>query len=170
MIERIFNDDKLSIDEMDEIVTRVKAVIINSNEEILLGYSHKTYQFPGGHVEPNEANKAALERELKEELGIDLEIKNEPFMKTTYLTRNYRNTNKNRQNEIYYFIINMDLKPNMEHANLDQYEKEGNYTPVYLSIDNIEDTLKKSIPDNPINEIIVKEMLEVINIVTKNKK
>lgn len=168
MIEKIFNDDKLSIDEMDEIVTRVKAVIINSKEEILLGYSHKTYQFPGGHVEPNETNKVALERELKEELGIDLKIKNEPFMKITYLTRNYRNTNKNRQNEIYYFIINTDLKPNMKLANLDQYEKEGNYTPVYLLIDNIEDILKKSIPDNPINEIIVKEMLEVINIVTKN--
>ena len=44
--------------------------IINSNNEILLGYSYHDYQFPGGHVEDGESLIEAMNRELLEETGI----------------------------------------------------------------------------------------------------
>lgn len=162
MVERVFNSDNLTDKDIDEVIVRTKALIVNSKDEILLGYAHKTYQFPGGHLEENESLNECLKREIKEELGIDLEVINMPFMKVTYYTRNYRSTGKNRKNEIYYFIINSDLEPDMSKANLDFNEIAGNYTPKYVSLNDIETVLISSIPDNPINEIIVNEMLEVI--------
>ncbi len=53
-MEKIFfNDDNLTKEEIDETVIRLKALILNSNDELLLGYSYNTYQFPGGHLEEN---------------------------------------------------------------------------------------------------------------------
>ena len=161
MIIKYFNDDNLNSKEIDEVVTRVKAIIINSSNEILLGYSHKTYQFPGGHLE-NEDLNAGLERELKEELGVDTKVIEKPFMKVIEYSRNYRNTGKNRENDIYYFIINEDIKPDMANANLDENEIKGNYIPMYIPLNDVENILICSIPDNPINKIIVSEMLEVL--------
>ena len=65
---------KYSVKEEDvtEIVKRVKALIINSNNEILLAYSNNCYQFPGGHVEDGETLIDAVNREIKEETGIVL--------------------------------------------------------------------------------------------------
>ena len=43
----IINDSNLEDNEIDYSVIRVKALLINSKNEILLGYSHNDYQFPG---------------------------------------------------------------------------------------------------------------------------
>ncbi len=45
------NEYNLTDADMTEVVQRVKGLLINSKNEILLGYSHHEYQFPGGHVE-----------------------------------------------------------------------------------------------------------------------
>ena len=50
----IKNDLKIKKEELTSEVTRVKALLINSNNEILLGYSDNCYQFIGGHIEENE--------------------------------------------------------------------------------------------------------------------
>lgn len=51
MEQIIVNKDCIQEKEITEIVKRVKAIIINSKNEILLSYSHNDYQFLGGHVE-----------------------------------------------------------------------------------------------------------------------
>ena len=165
----VYNHDNLTEKDIDEVVIRVKALIINSKNEILLGYCHKTYQFPGGHIEENESLEEALKREVKEETGIEIKKENiTPFEKITYYSYNYRNTSKNRKNEIYYYNIKTDEPVNMNNANLDDWEKEGNYIVKTIPITEIEQVLVNSIPDNPINKIIVEEMLEVINEYKKN--
>lgn len=137
-------------------------MIINSKGEILLGYSNKTYQFPGGHLENNETLSECLIREIKEETGIELENKEyQAFFLNKYYNRNYRNTNKNRENKVYYFMIKADTKYNLANTNYDEYEKENNYTLEYIPINNVEKLLINSITNNPINKIIVNEMLEV---------
>ena len=55
MKEIFINEDNLSKNEINEEVIRVKGLIINDKNEILLGYSNNTYQFPGGHLEEGEA-------------------------------------------------------------------------------------------------------------------
>ncbi len=163
MKEKIYNYDNLKDEEIDEVVIRTKGLLINSKNEITLGYSHKTYQFPGGHLEEGETLEECLIREIKEETGIELnnyDIK--PFFKTVYYTKNYHNSGKNRKNEIYFYIIKTDKVYNMDNSNLDDWEREGNYELRVMPLCDVENILINSIKDNPINEVIVGEMLEVI--------
>lgn len=164
MKEIVYNHDNLKEQDIDETVVRVKALLVNSNNEIALGYCHKTFQFPGGHLEKNETLEQGLKREIKEETGINIKETNlKPFEKITYYSKNYRNSELNRKNEIYYFSIYTDEKANINNTNLDNWEKEGNYKIEYINLEKVEQVLINSIPDNPINRIVVEEMLEVLN-------
>lgn len=132
----------------------------------MLGFYHNTYQFPGGHLEENETLLDCLKREIKEETGIELkdnEINKNIIEKNTHYTRNYRNTNKNRKNEIYYYIIKTNKLANINNSHLDKNEIEGNYIIKMININNVENILIDSISLNEINKIIVEEMLDVIN-------
>ena len=163
MKEILFNNDDLKKEEIDEVVVRLKALIINSKNEILLGLCNKTYQFPGGHLEEGETIDQGLIREVREEAGIDIsDIDYKLFQKTTYYTKNYRNSGLNRENDIYYFIVKTDREYNPDNRDLDDYEIEGNYRCVSIPLDNVKNVLEKSIPDNPMNKIIAREMIEVI--------
>jgi 8-oxo-dGTP diphosphatase len=64
----------------------VAAALVNDDNEVLLAQRPKgkrlagKWEFPGGKVEDGESPEAALVRELKEELDIDVAEKNlEPF-------------------------------------------------------------------------------------------
>lgn len=163
MKEIFYNYDNLTKDEIDETVIRTKALIINDNDEILLGYCNKTYQFPGGHLETGETLNECLIREIKEETGINiLDTELKPFQKTTYYNKNYRNSGKNRENLIYYFIVKTNDKFNIDNMKLDELEKEGNFCLKTIPIEKVENILIDSIPDNQINKIIVEEMLGAI--------
>lgn len=54
----------------------VGGIILNDKGEVLILKSPKwkTYVIPGGHVEVNETMEEALKREIKEEIGIDVEV------------------------------------------------------------------------------------------------
>ena len=164
-MEKIFfNDDNLTKEEIDETVIRLKALILNSKNELLLGYSYNTYQFPGGHLEEGESLLDGLKRELKEETGIIFDVSNlEPFQEIRYYSKNYRNTGKNRENIIYYYLIRSDKDYDLSSTNYDTHEIEGNYKLVRVKLGEIERVLKDSIMPNNINELIVKEMLIAIN-------
>ena len=104
MKEILYNYDNLTKEDIDEVIVRTKGLIINSDDEITLGYSHKTYQFPGGHLEEGETLEECLLREIKEETGIELtDAKLKPFQKITYYNKNYHDSGKNRENQIYYY-------------------------------------------------------------------
>jgi nucleoside triphosphatase len=55
----------------------VGALIVNKDGKILLTKSHKwfdKYTLPGGHIEVGETMKEAVAREVKEEVGLDVEV------------------------------------------------------------------------------------------------
>ena len=170
MKEVLYNYDNLTLDDIDEVVVRTKGLIINDNNEITLGYCDGTYQFPGGHLEDGEELTTCLLREIKEETGIEVkDAKMTPFEKITHYNTNYHNTGKNRKNEIYYFIVKTNTKFDMNNTSLDEWEKERGFTVKTISLSNFEKVLVDSIPDNPRNEVIVEEMLDVFKEYNKIK-
>jgi 8-oxo-dGTP pyrophosphatase MutT (NUDIX family) len=163
MKEILYNYDLLNKEDINETVIRMKLLLINSNNEILLGYSHKTYQFPGGHLEDGETLIEGLRREILEETGMELKLDSvEPFMVIRHYNNNYHGTGSNRSSEVYYYTIKTDEKYNLDKVNYDAYEKDGHFELLYLPLDQIEEILILSIPDNEINACIVEEMLEAL--------
>ena len=168
MKEIIYNYDLLDDKDINNQIQRVKALIINSNNEILFGYANKTYQFVGGHLEQNETLMECLSREVKEESGIIIKFDNLlPFLKIKYYSRNYPEEGLNTLTINNYFIVKTDLKPNADKMELTDYEKEWGYTVKYVSLDKALEVLKNSLDDaskkNPVLDTIeaVKEFIKI---------
>ena len=105
----VTNKNNLKEENMTELVQRVKVLLINSKNEVLLGYSHNDYQFPGGHVEDGETLIETVKREVLEETGIILDIDEiEPFTCTIGYYKDWPAEGKNRKIEIYYYEIKTD--------------------------------------------------------------
>ncbi len=164
MKDFITNRDNLSDSDITEEVLRVKLLIMNSNNEILLGYSNHEYQFPGGHVEENESLKEACIRELKEETGIELDIDNDYFARSIGYFKDWPSVSKNRKTINYYYEIKTDLKPNLDNTNYTQSEKDGNFELRYINLDRVEEELNDNVSKYGDNKGIVREMLAIFKI------
>lgn len=163
MKELKLNENNMKDSEINVVVTRVKALICNSNNEILLGYCDGVYQFPGGHVEDGEILDVAVKREILEETGIDLEAKAlEAFYCIKHYTRNFHGDGINELSQLYYFYVETDEIINIEKIKYTEREKKGGYRLEYIKLDNVEEILTANIPNNKRNSTIVKEMLTVL--------
>ena len=142
--EKIYNTDNLSIKDIDEKTTRARAIIVNSNKEVLMCYSNGSnhYEFPGGHLEFGENLIEGLKRELLEETGIEIEKENAtPFYSIKYYCKNYHGTGKNRLVEIYYFLVYTDLSYDVLKIKLDENEIYKNYECRYIGIEKLKNIL-----------------------------
>ena len=161
----ITNDYNLKDEDMTELVVRVKILLINSNNEILLGYSHNEYQCPGGHVEEGENLISAINREVQEETGIDLNIKDaEPFACSIGYYKDWPAVGKNRKIEIYYYEIKSDEKPNLDNTKYTESEKNGNFELRYIQLVNVENEFIKNTEIYEDKHGIAREMLKVFKI------
>lgn len=157
----LINDDNLKIDDLDFEVIRVKGLIINSDGDILIAHNNGTYQFPGGHKEDDETLDDSLEREIKEETGIDVESQG-PFMSITTYDSNYFNQNKKVCNKIYYYVINTNETPNFEETHYDELECQTEFNLFYISLNELQEFLNKSIDEGSLDINIGREMLLVL--------
>ena len=139
----ITNDYNLKEEDMTEVVKRVKLFIINSKNEIMLGYSHHEYQCPGGHVEDGEDLISAINREIKEETGIELNLTAaDPFACSIGYFKDWPEEGKNRKIEIYYYEIKTDEKPNLANTNYTESELSGDFEIRYIPLDKVEEELE----------------------------
>lgn len=165
MKEIVTNKYNLTEDDMTEVVKRVKILLVNSNDEILLGYSHHNYQFPGGHVEENEELIDTVNREILEETGMDLKLKDlEPFARNLGYYKDWPEEGKNRKIEIYYYEVKTDEKPNLDNTSYTESEKDGGFELRYIPLSNVEEELKKNAEEYGDKKGIAREMLELFSL------
>lgn len=156
----IQNKDNVLDSEVTDISIRVKALIINSKNEMLVGFSHGTYQFIGGHVEKGEDLVCALNREIKEESGIEFKIdKIDAFAKRLSYYKNYPNPDDVTKVEIYYYKIFSDVRPNLDNTSYTEDEIFGMFKLEYIPIKSIKEKLIH-------NTVIENEMKEIIDILS----
>ncbi len=164
MKEIIYNYDYLKDEDITETVIRMKALIIN-NKNIILGNENNIYQFPGGHLEDNETFEECLKREVLEETGIEIdnnEIKR-PFMKVTYLNKDWPEIGKNRKAEIYYYLIETVKIPDMSKVNYTEHEKQGNFKIESIPLSESIKIIEVNIPKNEKNKVIAPDMIMAIS-------
>ena len=159
MKEIFINDYNLQKEDLDFSVTRVKAFIVNSKEEILLAENNNTYQFPGGHLDDNETLENCLQREIKEETGINIKIESEPFLKITTYCKDYFDTGKNVESNIYYYKIFTDDLPNFSETHYDDLEIQTDFNLCYIRLKDLADFLETTQKTGTTNKNIAREML-----------
>lgn len=163
MKELVIDNDNIKEEKIDEEVVRVKALIVNDTDEILLVYCYNEYQFPGGHIENNETNEDGLLREIKEETGAETKIEDYSYLMTIKdYVKNYRDNGKNRCNKIVYYVLDKNYDINMENANFSDYEKKGAFRLEWIPLDNVEEVLIKNRDSHSFAKLIVDEMLYVL--------
>lgn len=165
MKETIYNIDNLTLEDIDEKVIRTKAIMINHNNQILMGYYKKVYQFPGGHLIEGETLEECLHREIKEETGMDIDTSNlKPFYVIRYFEKNHNNRNLNRLSEVYYYDVPTDEPYHLKETHYDLEEVNGNYELRYVDLDKFDTILINSISDeDELNGIIIRDNIEVMN-------
>ncbi len=126
----------------------VKAEIFNENEELLLLQRNKelrgedNFDLAGGLVEEGEDEIEALKREVKEELGVDIEYKTgtwsfvRQFDNETVSVQNYRAK-----------IISYEIKLSNEHSGL-VWIKPSEIVKYPLKDDSLRDLILKDYSEN----------------------
>ncbi len=169
MKEVIYNNGNLSDSDINDLVVRIKVLLINNNK-ILIGNESGLYAFPGGHLEKKESFNDCLKREIKEETGIEIDDSEigEPFLKVVYLNKNYPEVGINRKNEIYYYVVKTDKKVDLSKTNYTKRELEKEYKIEEFDLDEVIDKITENIPNNEKNEVISRDMIIAIKEYKKN--
>ncbi len=149
MKEITYNYDDVNENEINRIVRRAKVLIVNSNNEIMFAHSNKNYFLIGGHVDNDESDFECLEREIKEELGLDVNIEPSlPFIRIKYLNRDYPSEGVNTMSLANYYILKKDLVPKVSKTKLTNEEKEGEFHTVNINVYEAIDKLISSMDDS----------------------
>ena len=158
-MKQIFiNEDDLREEDLEGTVIRIKAMIINSNKEILLAHNNGTYQFPGGHKEEDEAMDDTLLREVKEETGIDVSLDVGPFMQIVTYDSNYFGTGRKMCSKIYYYVIHTDEVPNYAETNYDELECQTDFNLMYTDVIGLSSFLDEAVEEGTMDPNICREM------------
>ena len=146
MKEIIYNTDNINENEINRIVRRAKVLIVNSKGQILLALSDNNYFLVGGHVDSDESDFECLKREIKEEMGVDVDIEPmTPFLRIKYLNKDYPKEGVNTMSVANYYVLNKDIKPNEDNVDLTKEEAKGNFHIEYFSLEELLPTLMSSV-------------------------
>lgn len=158
----LYNYDNLKEEDINRVVRRAKALMINSNDEILFAHSCNNYFFVGGRVEENETFDEAIVREIKEETGIDICLeKREPFFIISYMNKDYPSRGINTKSISNYYLIKCNKNINLNNSSLTDEEKAGNFKLVYIHKNKVLQELTSSLK-NSSNENVVRDTIEVV--------
>ena len=165
MKQVVFNNEGLTDDEIEMREQRVKKIIKNSQNELLLCKVDGVYHFVGGHPENNESIQECAKREVKEETGIDIESDSfTPFLELREYKSDYFGTGKNGLATITYIEGVTDKRFSYEDRKLDEKESEKDFELEYVSLDDVMNILEqnRTIAKGQKKEFITTEMMNVI--------
>ena len=142
MITKVSNPDGLLDNELDRKVERVKVLLINDKNELLLCHTDDGYSFIGGHIEEGESPKRCLKRELLEEAGISIFVPQaDLFFERKSYESNYFGSGKNCLSIIYYFVLKTNKPVNASRMKLDEKEKKKNFELKFVPLADVERVL-----------------------------
>jgi len=164
-MELVINDDNLKISDVEDYSTKVRAILVDEDNKILIANYHSMILLPGGKVDEGETLSTAITRELSEELGQDYDEKElEPFVTLNYYQKNYPKIDgilKNRLVKTHYFVGKYkEIKKDLQ--KLTEREKRGNFRLELVSLNELENLILSNKNNNPRNIYFQKELLTIL--------
>lgn len=136
MKKSIYHSNNLRLNGQGVTRDAVRGILIKG-AKILLIYSsvNGDYKFPGGGVEKFESKEKALKREFKEECGLkEVTVHNLVGVITEYDTALEKEYDFFSMNSYYYKCSSTNY--NLTEQNLDNYESELKFEPIWVDIDD----------------------------------
>lgn len=167
MFEIIYNPRNIKNVDIEE--EKVRVLITNSKNEILVANYNDLYLLPGGKIEKDESIHDALKREVKEEIGVDIKEFN-PLVKIEYYQDAYPTVSKgiyDRKVTTHYFTVNKDIDLTTINNKLSEREKKGNFKLEWINENELKNIIKNDKNDNPRKIYFDKELLQVLEIYKK---
>ena len=166
----LLNQNKIDINTIEKKAYKVRILIKNELDEILICYYAGVYMLPGGKIQPNETTEMALFRELKEETGILLanDFQTKSF-KLQYVMEDYIEKGIHKYLETVYYYLEIPSSTKIIPANLSENEKKHNFKIEWTPISKIEEILKNNQVDNRRIPYYNKELKIVLDYFIKEK-
>jgi 8-oxo-dGTP pyrophosphatase MutT (NUDIX family) len=162
----VINENNLEKNDINEFSSKVRCILINDNNEILVCKYGETYLLPGGKIDNGESQVDALIRELNEETGI---LYSENDFKFLYELNYYQKDYPKRDNEIKinrlvttYYYLGKYKEINLDKQILSDKEINSNFRLELINLDNIENIIINNHNSNPRNSYFQKELLVII--------
>ena len=132
----------------------IRGVLFFQNKLLMIQTSKGDYKFPGGGQEKNEKDFETLNREFTEETGFENLITSENQIELIGKTFT-QNVDTEKENTFFkmdsrYYLINISdeefAKINNVGQNLDDYEKDLNFTYKFISVKDAYEKNKSFLP------------------------
>lgn len=165
-MELFINEENLKLDEVQEFSTKVRALLFDEYNRILIANYGNVILLPGGKVDKGEENFTAIVRELSEELGeIYSSEELDYFMTLNYFQKDYPKrdgTLQNRLVQTHYFIGKYkEIKNNRQ--KLTEKEKKDNFKLELVLLNELENIILNNKNDNPRNIYFQRELLMILD-------
>ena len=175
-MEIVYNPMEITYEEIEEEKRKVRLLICNSSDEILVANYNGIYMIPGGTLEENEildkAIKKALRREIKEEVGIDINGRSiKHFHTIMHYQENYPKVNGKVVNRLVttdYYKAKIDIDLDAVESNLTDREKEGDFHLEWIDKHKLQKKLVTILSDNPRSEFFHDELRIILEIYLLN--
>lgn len=171
-MELTINEDNLKYNEIQKFSLKVRAILIDENNKVLIANYGEVILLPGGKVDECEKISDAITRELNEELGQNYSSKElEYFTTLNYYQKDYPKrdgTFQNRLVQTHYFVgpykeINKDIQK------LTEKELKDNFSLELVSLDDLKNMILNNKNNNPRNAYFQNELLTILTSYKNNK-
>lgn len=164
-MELVINHDNLQFDEVKELTSKARAILVDENNRILVANYGNVILLPGGKVDEGETLSEAITRELSEELGQDYSANELDFFLTlNYYQKNYPKrdgTFQNRLVQTHYFVGSYKgIKK--ESQKLTEKEQKGNFRLELVLLEELENIILNNKNNNPRNIYFQQELLNIL--------
>lgn len=174
-----YNPNNLEEKDVEEEEEKVRLLIKNDNDEILVANYGGAYLLPGGKVDDNEFVIEALKREINEEVGPNIDESLISLISTfNYYQKDYPKRNGkvlNRKITTHYYMANMNIDLSKYKRNLTEKEIKGNFRLEWIKEKDLENIIRnnRNGKENPRVSFISEELLKVLDLYnddSENKK
>ncbi len=161
----IINDNNLKLSSIHEFKNKVRAILLDSDKNVLIAYYGGVILFPGGGIDYGESASIAIMREFKEEIGISYKEDELEYLNTvSHYQDNYPCQDGHLVNRLitthYYVGEFKGIKRNNQKLTIN--EKTYNFKLDVVPFEQLEELVLNNPTDNPRNRFFIEEIKTIL--------